>query len=120
MKKGVVVAGGNGIGDASNQLFCPAGLWVVHYTDAETGYAEEELFVCDEANNRIQRFKLNDDKRSHGIAFPNAQKDRTLGSTVIGNLVAGGGSNELYHPLGLWFNVPKHEFSQNKVACDFH
>ena len=48
-KEGHVVAGGNGKGERSNQLNYPVGL---------AFDAENNLYVVDEGNNRVQRFAV--------------------------------------------------------------
>ena len=48
-KEGRVVVGGNGQGDGSNQFFYPSGL---------SFDVENNLYVADSWNHRIQRFRV--------------------------------------------------------------
>ncbi len=73
---GITVAGGNGAGNAANQLQEPAGI----YMDASGN-----LYVADAANNRIQK-------------FPVGSTSATLGATVAGGNLAGKAANQLSGP----------------------
>lgn len=74
-----VVAGGNGIGTAANQLNTPAGVCVSKRDGA--------IYVADTYNNRIQKWVAN----------------RTVGSTVLGNAngTSGNGIYELNAPYSV-------------------
>lgn len=74
---GEVVCGGNGFGDAMNQLACPA---AIHVTSSG------RVYVADEANNRVVRW---DSGSCEGVI-------------VVGGNGAGSGAKQLYHPLGLY------------------
>ena len=75
---GTVIAGTGVIGNSSQQLYYPYGL----YLDELHSY----LYVADSYNNRIQRFKL-------GVSMN--------GTTVAGGNGQGSNNNQLYYPQGV-------------------
>jgi hypothetical protein len=77
---GVVVAGGNGFGNALNQLYQPQSIFV-----DETG----NIFIADYINNRIQKWTTN---ASEGV-------------TVAGGNGQGDASNQLNHPSGVYVDL---------------
>jgi len=88
---GTVVAGGKGFGSRPDQLMCPASVCVV--TCKVGNLRTNFLLVTDEGNNRLQMFALAGGDSSRDGA-PN-------GVTLAGRITPGGGTVELYHPLGL-------------------
>jgi len=80
---GTTVAGGNGAGSASNQLYKPSYIRLSNKTGA--------MYIADYANHRIQRW----------------QQGATSGVTIAGNPYGHGGSNAtmLYYPIGLAINA---------------
>ncbi|CAF0871591.1 unnamed protein product [Didymodactylos carnosus] len=77
--EGVVVAGGQGRGSSSNQLNYP--------TDICVDESENNLFICDYFNHRVQRWSLNDRE--------------TGGVTVIGGHGEGFYLNQLSYPMSM-------------------
>ncbi|CAF4212666.1 unnamed protein product, partial [Adineta steineri] len=74
----VVAAGGNGNGNALNQLAGPNGVYYDNlYTNA--------LYVADNGNNRVMK-------------FPSDSTNATYGTVVAGDNGAGSGANQLYKP----------------------
>ncbi len=88
----VVVAGGNGDGDAADQLNTPASL----YIDA-TG----RLYVVDQGNSRVQMFPANSTSSSSAV-------------TVAGVGGAGNNANQLDYPFSLAFDA-----QQNLYVADY-
>ena len=82
-QNGTTVAGGNGRGSGSNQLYSPTAIWV----SEKTG----NIYIADQLNSRIQRWK------------PNA----TEGVTVAGSPQGLSGSNATMFsfPIGLVVNA---------------
>ena len=82
-KNGTTVAGGNGIGSRSQQLYVPTAIWV----SEKTG----NIYIIDQRNHRVQRWK------------PNA----TEGVTVAGSPKGLNGRNAtmLTSPLGIVINA---------------
>ena len=74
---GIVVAGGNGWGNAANQLSSPTGMFVD---------AVGNIYVCDTDNDRVQKWA------------PGA----LAGITVAGGNGHGSGANQLANPLGVF------------------
>ena len=74
--EGQVVAGGNGVGPAANQLNRPTDFFVD---------ASGNIYIADAANNRVQKWT------------PGA----TEGITVAGGNGNGSAANQLYHPKGI-------------------
>ncbi|CAF0889125.1 unnamed protein product [Adineta steineri] len=77
----VVAAGGNGNGNALNQLSGPNGVYYDYlYTDS--------LYVTDSGNNRV-------------INFPSGSTIATYGTVVAGGNGAGSGANQLNNPRSI-------------------
>ncbi|CAF1287798.1 unnamed protein product [Adineta steineri] len=77
----VVAAGGNGKGNASNQLSSPNGVYYDHlYTSS--------LYVVDSGNNRV-------------LKFPLVSTSATNGTVVAGGNGAGSGANQLKNPRSI-------------------
>jgi archaellum component FlaF (FlaF/FlaG flagellin family) len=74
---GIIVAGGNGDGNAANQFYNPQGIFVD---------ASGNIFVADAGNNRIQKWA------------PGA----TSGVTVAGGNGPGSAANQLVNPVGVF------------------
>ncbi len=83
LTNGTTVAGGNGQGPAANQLSFPTDLFV-----DGSGF----LYVCDQGNNRIQK-------------FPPNSTALTNGTTVAGTGTLGSAVNELASPVGLYVDA---------------
>ncbi|CAF1246958.1 unnamed protein product [Adineta steineri] len=79
---GVTVAGGNGVGTASNQLNYPS---AIHISQRDNSY-----YICDYYNNRIQRWAIG----------------ATYGVTIAGSStgVAGNALNLLNAPYDIWID----------------
>lgn len=73
-KNGQIVAGGNGFGEATNQLYHPTGIFVAERTG--------NVYVADYLNHRVQRWT------------PGSK----VGVTVCGGNDAGNNLNQLNHP----------------------
>lgn len=80
---GVIVAGGNGAGSAANQFNYERGLWVD---------AAGNIYVCDQGNNRVQK-------------FPAGSTSATNGVTVAGGNGQGSAANQLYAPNAVCFDA---------------
>ncbi|CAF0822823.1 unnamed protein product [Adineta steineri] len=77
----VVAAGGNGNGNAMNQLSGPNGVYYDYlYTDS--------LYVTDNGNNRVMK-------------YPSGSTSATYGIVVAGNNGAGSGANQLNSPRSI-------------------
>ncbi|CAF4230430.1 unnamed protein product, partial [Adineta steineri] len=77
----VVAAGGNGNGNASNQLSGPSGVCYDYlYTNA--------LYVTDQGNYRVMK-------------YPSGSTSRTYGTVVAGGNGAGSGANQLNEPRNI-------------------
>ena len=76
----VTVAGGNGAGNAANQLYNPYGIFI-----DKSGY----LYVADGYNNRIRKFPPGSDSTTNGV-------------TVAGDSVAGNGADQLTEPYSIY------------------
>jgi sugar lactone lactonase YvrE len=74
---GITVAGGNGFGDAPNQVLYPVGIFVDE---------NENVYVSDAGNNRVQKW------------LPGA----TSGITIAGGNGAGNAANQLNSPWGIY------------------
>lgn len=77
------VAGGNGSGNAANQLRYPAGIFVD---------AIGNIFIADAGNNRIQK-------------FPAGSTSTTNGITVAGGNGQGSGASQFYYPTGVFVDA---------------
>ena len=79
---GVTVAGGNGLGSASNQLHYPTAIYISRL--------DNSYYICDSSNNRIQKWVMN----------------ATYGVTIAGSStgVAGNALNLLDYPYDIWFH----------------
>ncbi len=77
---GTTVAGGNGPGNAANQLNGPVGV----YLDKAGN-----IYVSDEINNRIQKFPPNSDSTTNGV-------------TIVGDTIGGSGRYQLSYPNGIF------------------
>jgi sugar lactone lactonase YvrE len=77
---GVTVAGGNGQGNAANQLYFPTGI----YLDRSGN-----MYVGDAGNNRIQK-------------FPAGSSSTTAGQTVAGGNGGGSNANQLIGPNAVY------------------
>jgi gliding motility-associated-like protein len=75
----ITIAGGNGEGSAPNQFYAPNSIAV-----DKTG----NIFVCDELNNRIQKFPPNSDNQTNGV-------------TVAGGNGEGASLNQLNNPTSI-------------------
>jgi len=92
--EGIVVAGGQGQGNSSNQLNYPQGLLVNEVGD---------VYVADSNNNRIMCWSLGSKE----------------GRVVVGGNGAGQGSNQLNYPQGLSFDVENNlyvvDYNNNRI-----
>jgi len=79
-KKGITVAGGNGLGSHHNQLKNPSGIFVDE---------DENIFIADAGNDRIQLWK----------------KDADFGITVAGGNGRGNRNDQLKDPKGVFVNT---------------
>ena len=77
---GLIVAGGNGIGNAGNQLNSPVGIFLD---------IEGNLYVADASNQRIQKFA----------------SDVTMGVTVAGGNGAGSAANQFQYPTDVFVDA---------------
>ncbi len=77
---GVVVAGGNGLGSASNQLHDPRGNLIID--------KDESIYICDAFNHRIQKWVLGAD----------------TGITVAGGNGIGYAAYQLQYPMGIFID----------------
>ena len=83
---GTIVAGDNGSGDAANQLFFPGGVFVD---------AAGNLYVADNANNRIQKFAYDASDDSYAVDAV----------TVAGGNGDGSAANQLADPSGIFVDA---------------
>lgn len=90
LTNGVTVAGGNGLGSAANQLYHPVSVFID---------GSGNLYVCDQNNNRIQK-------------FPAGSTSATNGVTVAGGHI-GSAANQLNFPAGVWVDG-----AGNIYVCD--
>ncbi|CAF5024758.1 unnamed protein product, partial [Rotaria socialis] len=79
-KEGIVVAGGQGEGNALTQLYYPYGIFVDTLGT---------LYVADQGNNRVMRW---------------TQGDKKQGAVIVGGNGQGEGANQLSYPKGLSFD----------------
>ncbi|CAF4825679.1 unnamed protein product [Rotaria socialis] len=79
-KEGIVVAGGQGQGNALTQLYCPNGIFVDTLGT---------LYVADSSNNRVMRW---------------TQEDKKQGTVIVGGNGSGAGANQFSNPHGLSFD----------------
>ncbi|CAF4717960.1 unnamed protein product, partial [Rotaria socialis] len=79
-KEGIVVAGGQGKGNALTQLHWPNGIFVDTLGT---------LYVADSNNNRVMRW---------------TQGDKTQGAVIVGGNGQGEGANQFNYPIGLSFD----------------
>ncbi|CAF5226652.1 unnamed protein product, partial [Rotaria magnacalcarata] len=79
-KEGIVVAGGQGEGDALTQLYYPLRLFVDTLGT---------LYVADSLNHRVMRWTQGDNKQ---------------GTVIAGGNGAGAGANQFNSPVGLSFD----------------
>ena len=91
-KEGVIVAGGNGAGDAMNQFYYPAAALVD---------AVGTIYVSDRSNSRIMRWTEGD----------------TEGSMVVGENGGGDRSDQLALPFGLSFDHHGHLYVVDMENC---
>ena len=94
---GTIIAGGNGPGNAANQLNAPAGIYVSAYGD---------LYVADTDNHRVLRFSAGSTSASHGVV-------------VAGGNGSGNAQNQLYQPVAVCLdgsgNLYVTDFSNNRI-----
>ncbi|CAF1599063.1 unnamed protein product, partial [Rotaria magnacalcarata] len=90
-QNGVTVAGGHGLGNATNQLTGPYGLFV---DDDQT------VVIADWGNSRIVQWK---------------NGDKTNGQVVAGGTGAGNGLNQLNHPIDVLFDKK----TNSLIICDW-
>ncbi|CAF1661470.1 unnamed protein product, partial [Rotaria magnacalcarata] len=88
---GVTVAGGNGCGNAANQLFWPGGLFVDN---------NQTVVTADFANHRIMQWR---------------KCDATNGQVVAGGNGKGNGLNQLNHPTDVLFDKK----TNSLIICDW-
>ncbi|CAF5059797.1 unnamed protein product, partial [Rotaria socialis] len=79
-KEGIVVAGGQGEGNALTQLYCPNGIFVDTLGT---------LYVADSHNHRVMRW---------------TQGDKKQGTVIVGGNGEGDGVNQFQCPIGLSFD----------------
>ncbi|CAF4620244.1 unnamed protein product, partial [Rotaria socialis] len=79
-KEGIVVAGGQGQGNALTQLYCPNGIFVDTWGT---------LYVADTWNHRVMRW---------------TQGDKKQGTVIVGGNDEGKGANQFQYPIGLSFD----------------
>ena len=80
---GITVAGGNGQGSDSNQLYNPSGVFVDR---------SGNIYVTDRSNNRVQK-------------FPPGSTSATNGTTVAGGNGIGAAANQLENPNGVYVDT---------------
>ena len=94
---GVTVAGGNGQGNAANQLYQPDGVYVD---------GSGNVYVSDEFNNRIQK-------------FPAGSTSITNGITIAGGNGGGDSADQLAHPGGIYVDksgaIYVADFGNNRI-----
>ncbi|CAF3269506.1 unnamed protein product [Rotaria socialis] len=79
-KEGIVVAGGQGEGNALTQLYYPYGIFVDTLGT---------LYVADSWNDRVMRW---------------TQGYKKQGTVIVGGNGQGGGANQFQYPIGLSFD----------------
>ena len=79
----LIVAGIGGLGSAANQLNAPMDMYID---------PSGNIYVCDEGNNRIQKFAAGSTSGTNGV-------------TVAGGNGAGSAANQLNDPRGLYVNA---------------
>ncbi|CAF4579729.1 unnamed protein product [Rotaria magnacalcarata] len=93
-KEGIVVAGGQGVGNAWTQLYYPNGLFVD---------ALSTLYVADSWNHRVMRWTQGAKK----------------GTVIVGENGRGEGANQFDIPIGLsfdrYFNLYVTDYNNNRV-----
>jgi sugar lactone lactonase YvrE len=93
-KEGIIVADGQGKGDALTQLLCPVGLAVDQLGT---------IYVVDCSNHRVMRWC----------------KGATQGIIVVGGNGPGEQSNQLYSPVGLAFDRQSNLYIGDKKTIVF-